>query len=258
MSKYSTLYYPEVRKFKKLLKTYSDKSLSFDQNFERILMTLHPDYIEKLKNENWEIYVKVVYSIIEKGFQDHFYLEDELLSEFVLNNPLKLNNIEDIIKGNEYIKGQNAFSAIHSKVFDRSLYFFYYKDSKKFIIGDGIHSMGILPNDNYVFNRFIKEGNSENLTFIKPIFNTLLYMTSFPDKVSNRPPDEIKHSNKEQGKTLKLNEQIKHYMESTEKTPHLRSGHFRYLESDFYKNKKGQTIFISPTFVKGNAKTIKE
>ena len=39
-------------------------------------------------------------------------------------------------------------------------------------------------------------------------------------------------------------------------TPHLRRGHFRRLESDFYKKKKGKIIFVRSTFVKGKAKTV--
>jgi len=39
-------------------------------------------------------------------------------------------------------------------------------------------------------------------------------------------------------------------------TPHFRSGYFRHLSSDFYKNKKGQIIFIHETFVKGTAQTV--
>lgn len=38
--------------------------------------------------------------------------------------------------------------------------------------------------------------------------------------------------------------------------PHFRRGYFKRLESDFYKNKKGQIIFVSQTMVKGTSKTV--
>lgn len=38
--------------------------------------------------------------------------------------------------------------------------------------------------------------------------------------------------------------------------PHFLRGYFKRLESDFYKNKKGQIIFVSETMVKGTSKTV--
>ena len=39
-------------------------------------------------------------------------------------------------------------------------------------------------------------------------------------------------------------------------SPHFRKGYYKRLTSDFYKNKKGQIIFVSETMVNGKAKTI--
>ena len=36
--------------------------------------------------------------------------------------------------------------------------------------------------------------------------------------------------------------------------PHFRRGYFKRLESDFYKNKKGQIIFVHETVVNAQAK----
>lgn len=38
--------------------------------------------------------------------------------------------------------------------------------------------------------------------------------------------------------------------------PHFRRGYFKRLESDFYKNKKGQIIFVHETVVNAQAKTL--
>ena len=40
--------------------------------------------------------------------------------------------------------------------------------------------------------------------------------------------------------------------------PHFRRGYFKRLESDFYKNKKGQIIFVHETVVNAQAKTLIE
>ena len=40
------------------------------------------------------------------------------------------------------------------------------------------------------------------------------------------------------------------------KRPHMRRGYFKCLSSDFYKNKRGQIIFIRETMVKGKSKTV--
>lgn len=38
--------------------------------------------------------------------------------------------------------------------------------------------------------------------------------------------------------------------------PHFRRGYFKRLNSDFYKNKKGQIIFVHETVVNAQAKTL--
>ena len=40
--------------------------------------------------------------------------------------------------------------------------------------------------------------------------------------------------------------------------PHFRRGYFKRLRSDFYKNKKGQIVFVHETIVNGVAKTLEE
>lgn len=38
--------------------------------------------------------------------------------------------------------------------------------------------------------------------------------------------------------------------------PHFRRCYFKRLESDFYKNKKGQIIFVHETVINATAKTL--
>ena len=60
-----------------------------------------------------------------------------------------------------------------------------------------------------------------------------------------------------------------HYLNNSEKVldvtekaaagvviPHFRRGYFKRLNSNFYKNKKGQIVFVHETIVNGLAKTL--
>ncbi len=40
--------------------------------------------------------------------------------------------------------------------------------------------------------------------------------------------------------------------------PHFRRGYFKRLSSDFYKNKKGQIVFVHETIVNGIGKTLEK
>lgn len=109
---------------------------------------------------------------------------------------------------------------------------------------------------------FDKEfGQGKHTGEFKLAINTLIYMFAFPDKLSDKLPhemtaypknslylgvsDKVIHSNKTSGKG------------QSHKAPHFRSGHFRYLASDYYKNKKGQWTFVSPSAI-GQAKALLE
>jgi hypothetical protein len=102
--------------------------------------------------------------------------------------------------------------------------------------------------------------NQSEMKEIRLVLNMLFYMDAFPDKILDSPPAEcIDKLNCNNSKTITMYDEIRDYLhENRDVSPHLRRGYFKYLASDFYKNKKGQTIFVKSSFVKGQAKTIIE
>lgn len=92
--------------------------------------------------------------------------------------------------------------------------------------------------------------------FIRFVVGIGMYIGCFPEQMIDGIPEDLKHPshhNNRINKTIKISPKI---IERDGPRPHYRSGHFRLLSSDFYKNKKGQVIFIHGTFVKGKVKTI--
>lgn len=84
------------------------------------------------------------------------------------------------------------------------------------------------------------------------------YIGAFPDMMIDGFPDNIKNAatNPSKSITIGIEPKVKSSVDGCSKNPHFRSGHFRFLQSDRYKEKRGQTIFIKPTMVKGRAKTV--
>jgi hypothetical protein len=91
--------------------------------------------------------------------------------------------------------------------------------------------------------------------------NILAYLSCFPECIKDGVPDnfndKIENIN---NKIISLSDkviEIKKQNENGKKvTPHFRKGFFRVLKSDFYKNKKGEIIFVHETMVNAKAKTI--
>lgn len=86
--------------------------------------------------------------------------------------------------------------------------------------------------------------------------NLISYIHCFPDCLVDGTPHDVKTENN-------------HYLNTSEKVldvtvkaeaglviPHFRRGYFKHLTSDFYKNKKGQIVFVHETIVNGTAKTL--
>lgn len=90
--------------------------------------------------------------------------------------------------------------------------------------------------------------------------NLLAYMECFPECVRDGVPttnnETIFHP---KGRNVRLGISEKILEEDGRKgvkRPHMRKGYFKCLTSDFYKNKRGQIIFVRETMVKGKSKTV--
>ena len=84
------------------------------------------------------------------------------------------------------------------------------------------------------------------------------YIYCFPDCLVDGAPHDVKTENNHY---LNTSEKV---LDVTEKAaagvviPHFRRGYFKRLSSNFYKNKKGQIVFVHETIVNGVAKTLED
>lgn len=107
----------------------------------------------------------------------------------------------------------------------------------------------------------LSEINKEKESNQKLFLNLCLYADAFENCILEGTPEEIKKfknfykTEKSNIIKIKTHESL---FDTNSKTPHLRRGHFKKLKSDFYKNKKGQIIFIKSTMINAKAITVKE
>lgn len=88
---------------------------------------------------------------------------------------------------------------------------------------------------------------------------SLLYMDCFPECVVPGAPEYVKHPAHHKYKDqidLSISPKIMQKGTHASPTAHYRSGHFRFLASDKFKNKRFQSVFVCHTFVNGQAETI--
>lgn len=89
--------------------------------------------------------------------------------------------------------------------------------------------------------------------------NLLAYMECFPECVREGVPttnNETVFQTKGRNVRLGISEKVMEDGQKGAKRPHMRKGYFKCLSSDFYKNKRGQIIFIRETMVNGKSKTV--
>jgi len=95
--------------------------------------------------------------------------------------------------------------------------------------------------------------------YYRVILNLIFYMNAFPENVVNGVPQRAiidEHTAAPDKKiTISKNTEL---FRSYEVSPHSRRGHFRTFTSDFFTHKRGETIWIYPTFIKGKALTLIE
>ena len=200
-----------------------------------------------------------VYSLTAFKFypQQHLYLSSDKVIDFLKNIKLKETDINKLC---------NYFS-----VYEKNIIFIHLKNEKHsyaiFVRNNIIYirpsfdnskgeSLEILRNPKYpelIFNILKKDG------LLNLVINTFLYMDAFPEAVRQGPPPvrmpvgQVSGHNTIIGESSAIKEMYRHGI-----TPHMRRGHFRFLQSDKFKKKRFQTIYIKPTMIKGYAEHIVE
>ncbi|MCL2793664.1 MAG: hypothetical protein FWD87_11320 [Spirochaetaceae bacterium] len=126
-----------------------------------------------------------------------------------------------------------------------------------------LHKKGIeyLENGLVMINNDITrdEYSKKLLEYYRVILNLIFYMNAFPENVLKGVPERaiIDVDNIISDKKITISKNIKLF-KNHEISPHLRRGHWRTFTSDYYKNKKGETIWIDPIYIKGEALTVIE
>jgi hypothetical protein len=96
----------------------------------------------------------------------------------------------------------------------------------------------------------------ESFTMMGTVASALSYIKCFPDTVVPGVPTDVKHPNhykKCQAKSVGMHHSL---IVRDGPSPHYRTYHVRYLESERFTVKRFTTVFVKGTFVKGKAKTV--
>jgi hypothetical protein len=270
---YSKINHPHIKRAKKEFK--KDPNL-----FKRIDSFIRFEFekggsIQDLSTKsNENLFYK---TIVEDRKYNNYYIESKELSDFFCNtliNKKIFPNIQKVINNNfENIcriidvkrftfNSKILTGIIYHKSFDKSIFFMFTlhsnnKYTKNYLYtSDGNNHWSFPLTINYLQDI----NNNENSIIFKFVLNMIFYMDAFPDKINNKPPEELCDKlNFNNSKTISIAKDIENYLhENRDVSPHLRRGHFRYLDSERFVNKKGQTIFVKSTMVKGKAITITE
>lgn len=122
------------------------------------------------------------------------------------------------------------------------------------------HSYLIYMSPGHTVRGTISELNRHDGT--RTCMNFLMYMSAFPECVRDGVPSNMVKGDR--GKTLNsrtvgisdsIVERTVRGADGRVVTPHFRQGFFRYLGSDYFKKKRGQTVFVPATMVRGRAMT---
>lgn len=106
------------------------------------------------------------------------------------------------------------------------------------------------------FDRDTVQQDPEGDRIMNLAVNTFVYMAAFPDMVRNGLPKGcvVEYGKSSRKKVLKTEPTLIEHRKNGV-APHLRRGHFRYLNSEFFTKKRGQWVFVRASFV--GAKDVK-
>ena len=275
--RYSRVNYPALRELRKVYKKQGEKFLKYYAN----------KVFELAENKTLDhIGVNEAYLIIDtlRLKYENYFIKNSELSDFFSNTQVKdeiLENIIEICKENYTGKVTSEMNfdiptdcvkmngCIHTKSFERSLFFnisYYYNFKKPADFGDKYATLTVTDGDDVMFIPMLSSKSERSNLYandvqgrmLRLVLNMIFYMSAFPENVLNSPPDEeCDKLNKNNSKTISISPTISEYLhENRDVQPHLRRGHFRFLGSDHFTKKRGQTIFVKASFVKGEAKTV--
>lgn len=203
----------------------------------------------------------------------HIYLKDENLMDFFkaveirdlegIKTYIKDNGNSVVLNNDDYLEnlttGINFGICLHIPKKSQGYVFAYslYDTSNelRIFVNHGMEQYHISSNE-IEDKKSIVYTDQEMNEITKLAINLLSYIYCFPDCLVDGAPHDVKTENNHY---LNISEKV---VDVTEKAaagiviPHFRRGYFKRLSSDFYKNKKGQIVFVHETIVNGQAKTL--
>lgn len=216
------------------------------------------------KFPNLSAAVMFMYSLYEEGLCKHYFLDKELTT--FLEGAVKLDKAQEDASSILY-----DLADADAKQLSRPICLHFQKSSglehsvlvsavndkiKGFAVNYGYD--GGIWDENLSFDEYKQEMqclncSSEFIRCVKIVVGFLHYIHAFPETVVPHRPD-VMCWKKYDGKRYELNvhPKIQADIESSI-SPHYRRGHLRFLQSDRFKNKKGQTVWVEGCFVKGKA-----
>lgn len=181
-----------------------------------------------------------------------YYLIDDSLYDFFENTELSEKTVQYIIND---LPDENCICyGIMGKTKSYCLYIRQDIDKQEHMV----HIVTMLEDTNnstFIPEMLSAETRNESKDF-KIAMNFLLYLKAHPEMIIDGAPAQEKKIPK--CRQLGVSPKVVSHT-TTEHgfvKPHFRCGHYRHLDSDYYKNKKGQVIFIESTVVNGKAKTV--
>lgn len=261
---------PLARQWEIYLENYKHNKDSINRFFQKMLQSSNNTFQYKKNQLNTFIW-SLWYSDATKKLL-HLYFVDKSLKEFLENLPLSdLDGITKYINENGLISNQGI---LELKYFPYGIHIPYENKYKAFAFGLMNNQLNQIVLNWAVENggawcsvknyKELIEENTEDAKEITKIFrlaiNTIAYMRAFPECVKEGVPEHVNDEESENSFKLEISEKVLETIQNTESgkmvSPHFRKGYFKRLSSDYFKNKKGQIIFVSETMVNGKAKTV--
>lgn len=262
MGKYGTCFKEMYKDYNVFLKQYKNEDKALLAYFGKLSELTENDYNQRAHARGRsDLFYKDI-----KGCLLHFYFIDKELKSYLMEMDVPdYKNTVEMVKASSdddlypfLSKGEKSLSfCMHfpDDSFGYVVKFTYEEEMGEMII-QMIHENG---EDFFITLSRAKE--FPVYPIVKLAVNVLFYVNCFPECVLPGLPKGARLINGFTNPKLQVKTSNKIMVHSSNSdghviAPHFRKGHFRYLASDYYVNKKGQTIFIEATFVKGNSKFV--
>lgn len=226
------------------------------------------------ENQNFEAMYELYKICLTMEFKyhsiPHYFLKTTELKNFLIDTELKdYDSIKKFVRDKgveaEAKKGAAYIFPFHLRIPNEECITYllvYFEESHSIVLYIRNSSHAVCWN----FNSWVKKIKPEDFTekdkLAKLAFNTIYYMLCFPESITEGKPEGKKKNTgvkTSEEKTFQINPSIIEKTEiiSSGRVTHFRKGHFRYLGSDYYVNKKGSYVFVHSSLVQGRtAKTI--